>query len=151
MKLLRVALLVGLVRIFVVIVAGLGNVAVFAQSGDEKNDVANLQHKQNVETLLVLMNMPAQVDQAALSWSNLKTTYIFTYSKRLDEREVAQIIDFYSSDAGKKLVAIQPESTLEIQRITDHLIKSDVQMPLAELAELLKEGLAKQRLLKASE
>ena len=159
------------------------------EAGKEHQHEISEAHKQNVEQMLVLMNMPAQVDNAAqgvverysatvdpdkadkdlqklitayqkdlekiilptLGWGGLKTTYIYSYSKRLDEQEVAQITNFYSSVAGKKFIEIQSDATTEIQKITSHLVESDIQAPLAKLANMLKEGLKKHRTLKTSE
>lgn len=86
-----------------------------------------------------------------LDWDGLKTTYIYSYSKRLNKKEVAKITKFYQSKAGQKFVSIQPESSAEIEKITRHLVESDIQEPLNALTRLFREGLAKHKTLKAAE
>jgi hypothetical protein len=144
-----------------------------------------MEHRQNVEKLLTLMDFPAQVDEAAeavvdqysakldrstmtpalrdvvdayqadlrkiivpaLDWNGLKTTYIYSYAKRLSPAQVSELITFYQTETGQHFVAIRGESAAEIAGITQHLVESDISKPLADLQVLLRQGLEKYRAL----
>ena len=138
-----------------------------------------LTHEQNVETMLELMGVPAQVNLTAsevlklytakvdigntdanikmmvdayqqdatqiiysvLGWPSMKTTYISSYAKMMNEEDVAKVAGFLLSPGGQKFIASQASAGIEIGKITKHLMEADMAEPLLNLGKQLREGL----------